>query len=216
MYNTSACRKRLVLLPNLSFWQMVLRQLESLSASAQTSGLWREQVMASACLFLAGKVDETPKPLRDVVKVAYILKHKNERSAEDLANEVDERVRCQPNFTEDVACRVSIPRLAPRWGPESFDTLVFSRPGNRGPALPPLAGCLRAGEGGYSICRATPAQRYRFRGEPFSAEAVPTDQEICSLLVVFAPLQTLAHSHATAASPTAFGDCAFPCIGALC
>jgi cyclin T len=38
-------------------------------------------VVAPACLFLAGKVEETPKALRDVVIVSYLLKHRKEQEA---------------------------------------------------------------------------------------------------------------------------------------
>ncbi len=36
------------------------------------------QTIATACLFLAGKVEETPKSLREVVRVSYLVQHKNE------------------------------------------------------------------------------------------------------------------------------------------
>lgn len=49
--------------------------------------------MASACLFLAGKVDETPKPLRDVISMSYILKHKSEGTPEELAERILDKVR---------------------------------------------------------------------------------------------------------------------------
>lgn len=35
-------------------------------------------IVATACLFLAAKVEETPKPLKEVVRVAYLVQHKNE------------------------------------------------------------------------------------------------------------------------------------------
>mmetsp|Transcript_6859 Transcript_6859/g.17546 ORF Transcript_6859/g.17546 Transcript_6859/m.17546 type:complete len:223 (+) Transcript_6859:265-933(+) len=35
-------------------------------------------IIATACLFLAGKVEETPKPLREVVRVSYLVEHKHE------------------------------------------------------------------------------------------------------------------------------------------
>jgi cyclin T len=35
-------------------------------------------VVATACLFLAGKVEETPKSLREVVRVSYLVQHKKD------------------------------------------------------------------------------------------------------------------------------------------
>jgi cyclin T len=34
------------------------------------------QVMATACLFLAGKVEETPKPLNDLARTSHLLQRK--------------------------------------------------------------------------------------------------------------------------------------------
>mmetsp|Transcript_10303 Transcript_10303/g.47289 ORF Transcript_10303/g.47289 Transcript_10303/m.47289 type:complete len:250 (+) Transcript_10303:214-963(+) len=35
-------------------------------------------IVATACLFLAAKVEETPKPIKEVVRVAYLVQHKSE------------------------------------------------------------------------------------------------------------------------------------------
>lgn len=85
-------------------WQIGTRDsaLDSvLNARAVRSWFLSSQVMASACLFLAGKVDETPKPLRDVISVSYILKHKSEGTPEELADKIAEKVqlRCHPTLT---------------------------------------------------------------------------------------------------------------------
>ena len=36
------------------------------------------QTIATACLFLAGKVEETPKPLKEIVRVSYLVQHNTE------------------------------------------------------------------------------------------------------------------------------------------
>ena len=42
------------------------------------------QVIASTCLFLAGKVEDTPRQLKDVIYVTYSVRHKKDKGAEDL------------------------------------------------------------------------------------------------------------------------------------
>lgn len=36
------------------------------------------QIIGTTCLFLAGKVEETPKKLKDVIEVTWAIRHKNE------------------------------------------------------------------------------------------------------------------------------------------
>ena len=48
------------------------------------------QSIATASLFLAGKVEETPKPLREVVRISYLVQFKNdhERAAKEIFQKV--------------------------------------------------------------------------------------------------------------------------------
>lgn len=39
------------------------------------------QTIATACMFLAGKVEETPRPLKDVILVSYEIIHKKDPAA---------------------------------------------------------------------------------------------------------------------------------------
>lgn len=39
------------------------------------------QTVATVCMFLAGKVEETPRPLKDVILVSYEIIHKKDPAA---------------------------------------------------------------------------------------------------------------------------------------
>lgn len=39
------------------------------------------QTIATVCMFLAGKVEETPRPLKDVILVSYEIIHKKDPDA---------------------------------------------------------------------------------------------------------------------------------------
>ena len=39
------------------------------------------QTIATVCMFLAGKVEETPRPLKDVILVSYEIIHKKDPAA---------------------------------------------------------------------------------------------------------------------------------------
>ncbi len=49
------------------------------------------KVVAPACLFLAGKVEETPKALRDVVYVSHLLR--NRKDVETATEQLRDKVR---------------------------------------------------------------------------------------------------------------------------
>jgi cyclin T len=39
------------------------------------------QTIATVCMFLAGKVEETPRPLKDVILLSYEIIHKKDSDA---------------------------------------------------------------------------------------------------------------------------------------
>jgi cyclin T len=49
----------------------------ALNSHTRVENDWQQ--VSAACLFLAGKVEETPKALRDVVSMAYLLRHRKEQ-----------------------------------------------------------------------------------------------------------------------------------------
>jgi len=49
----------------------------ALNSHTKAENDWQQ--VSAACLFLAGKVEETPKALRDVVSMAYLLRHRKEQ-----------------------------------------------------------------------------------------------------------------------------------------
>ena len=55
---------------------MFCHRFYALNSHTRSENDWH--VLAPACLFLAGKVEETPKALRDVVFVVYIMRHRKE------------------------------------------------------------------------------------------------------------------------------------------
>lgn len=46
------------------------------------------KVIATACMFLAGKVEETPKALSDLLKVSLAIKYRGEEAARVLTGDV--------------------------------------------------------------------------------------------------------------------------------
>jgi cyclin T len=47
-------------------------------------------------LFLAGKVEDTPRQLKDVIYITYIIRHKKDKGAEDRIKQ--SRVRVEPVY----------------------------------------------------------------------------------------------------------------------
>jgi hypothetical protein len=41
------------------------------------------KIIGATCIFLAGKVEETPKKLKDVLEVTYKIRHKDKELAAD-------------------------------------------------------------------------------------------------------------------------------------
>lgn len=42
------------------------------------------QTVATVCMFLAGKVEETPRPLKDVIIVSYEIIHKKDKDPDSV------------------------------------------------------------------------------------------------------------------------------------
>lgn len=71
------------------------------------------QVIASTCLFLAGKVEDTPRQLKDVIYITYIIRHKKDKGAEDRIKQ--SRVGCPLLLIHLAAlCSVSFARRTTR------------------------------------------------------------------------------------------------------
>lgn len=49
------------------------------------------QIIATVCMFLAGKVEETPRPLKDVIIVSYEIIYKKDPAA---AQRIKQKVFC--------------------------------------------------------------------------------------------------------------------------
>ena len=65
---------------------MFCHRFYALNSHTKAENDWHQ--VSAACLFLAGKVEETPKALRDVVSMAYLLRHRKEqeRAQEAIKN----------------------------------------------------------------------------------------------------------------------------------
>lgn len=66
------------------------------------------QIIATMCMFLAGKVEETPRPLKDVIIVSYEIIHKKDPSA---VQKIKQKVN--PVFS-------LINKLQPKWNKDCY------------------------------------------------------------------------------------------------
>ncbi|KAL8266965.1 hypothetical protein R6Q59_004309 [Mikania micrantha] len=52
-----------------------------LTKSSTLSNMFELQTIATVCMFLAGKVEETPRPLKDVILVSYEINNRKDPEA---------------------------------------------------------------------------------------------------------------------------------------
>ena len=74
---------------------MFCHRFYALNSHTRAENDWQQ--VSAACLFLAGKVEETPKALRDDVSMAYLLRHRKEqdKAQEAIKNKArPSRSRC--------------------------------------------------------------------------------------------------------------------------
>jgi len=64
------------------------------------------KIISTACLFLAGKVEETPKALRDIIKTALFVKYQNDQKRYNKLINDRVLVWCSEFFSINSSCRV--------------------------------------------------------------------------------------------------------------
>lgn len=62
------------------------------------------QTIATVCMFLAGKVEETPRPLKDVIVVSYEIIHKKDPAT---AQKIKQKVPILLNLLYSVASLIN-------------------------------------------------------------------------------------------------------------